>query len=139
MGPRGGGGGFGFLHLIVGMISAAILVALFVALVLLLLKIATKKGWISRPRHRPHPHHGGPHPEPGAPPQPAQHGPSDAQRILDERLARGEIEIDDYRARRDALAGTSYPPFHQPPSAPTPSAPPAGGPETRVDEQPPHE
>jgi len=118
--------------MIVGMISAAILVALFVALVLLILKFAVKKGWIRKPKHGPH--HGGPHPEPGAPHNP-QPGPSDAQRILDERLARGEIEIDDYRARRDALAGTGYPPFHQPP---TPPGPPAGDPETRVDEHPPH-
>lgn len=29
--------------------------------------------------------------------------PGDARRILDERLARGEIEPEDYRARRDAL------------------------------------
>lgn len=28
----------------------------------------------------------------------------DPRTVLDERLARGEIEIDEYRARRDALA-----------------------------------
>jgi putative membrane protein len=32
-------------------------------------------------------------------------GGADARRILDERFARGEIEPDDYRARRDLLDG----------------------------------
>ncbi len=32
-------------------------------------------------------------------------GGVDARRILDERFARGEIEPDDYRARRDLLDG----------------------------------
>jgi putative membrane protein len=32
-----------------------------------------------------------------------------AQQILDERLARGEIEVDDYRARLDALRAASEP------------------------------
>ncbi len=130
MGPRGGGGGFGFAHMIVGMMSAAILFALFVALVLLALKFAMKKGWIKRPHRGPHEHHGH-RSEPGAPQQP-QPGPSDAHRILDERLARGEIEVDDYKLRRDALSGNSYPPFNQPP------APPVDHSETRIDEHPPH-
>ena len=130
MGPRGGGAGFGFPHMIVGMMSAAILFALFAALVLLAVKLAKKKGWIGRHHHDPH--HHGPNPEPGAP-NPPQTGPPDAQQILDERLARGEIEVDDYRIRRDALSGNSYPPFNQPPT------PPVGPPhETRVDEHPPH-
>lgn len=30
--------------------------------------------------------------------------PSDARRVLDERLARGELDIEDYQARRRALA-----------------------------------
>ncbi len=129
MGPRGGGAGFGFPHMIVGMMSAAILFALFAALVLLAVKLAKKKGWIGK-HHDPH--HHGPNPEPGAP-NPPQPGPPDAQQILDERLARGEIEVDDYRIRRDALSGNSYPPFNQPPTPPV--GPP---PETRVDEHPPH-
>ena len=32
---------------------------------------------------------------------------SDPQRILDERFARGEIDADEYRQRRDTLAGRS--------------------------------
>lgn len=31
----------------------------------------------------------------------------DPLRILDERFARGELDLDDYRARQDALHGTS--------------------------------
>ncbi|MCB0890607.1 MAG: hypothetical protein KDB51_01895, partial [Propionibacteriaceae bacterium] len=95
MGPRGGGGGFGFLHMIGGLIGMALFFAVLLGLAALVYKIAVKKGWVKR-------HHRGPHghrPEPGGPPQ---HHPGDALRILDERLARGEIEIDDYKARRDA-------------------------------------
>lgn len=48
--------------------------------------------------------------------------PPYAQQILDERLARGEIEIDEYRLRRDELRGVSQPP-EAPPETP-PAAPP---------------
>jgi putative membrane protein len=37
---------------------------------------------------------------PGGPPAPTE---SDAIRILDERFARGEVDADDYRQRRDLL------------------------------------
>lgn len=30
--------------------------------------------------------------------------PTDARRILDERLARGDIQVEEYQARKDALA-----------------------------------
>ena len=119
MGPRGGGGGFGFLHMIGGLIGMALFFAVLLGLAALVYKIAVKKGWVKR-------HHRGPHghrPEPGGPPQ---HHPGDALRILDERLARGEIEIDDYKGRRDALTGNSFPPFHQPPQPGPPH--PADGP-----------
>lgn len=121
MGPRGGGGGggFGFLHMIGGLIGMALFFAVLLGLAALVYKIAVKKGWVKL-------HHRGPHghrPEPGGPPQ---HHPGDALRILDERLARGEIEIDDYKARRDALTGNSFPPFHQPPHPEPPH--PADGP-----------
>ncbi|MFT4296834.1 MAG: hypothetical protein QM582_15635 [Micropruina sp.] len=125
MGPRGGGG-FGLLHMIAGLVGLALFFAILLGLAALAFQVARKKGWVGK-GHRPcH----GPHREPGAPP--AQPGPWEALRILDERLARGDIEIADYQARRDALNGTSYPPFHQPPThqPPTPPAPDAP---TRVD------
>lgn len=127
MGPRGGGG-FGFLHMIAGLVGAAVFLVVLLGLAVLAYKIARKKGWVS-PRHRPG--HGPRRHEPGAPPA-GPPGPWDALRILDERLARGEIEIPDYQARRDALTGNSFPPFHQPPN------PPAAAQDTQVDEhQPP--
>jgi len=36
---------------------------------------------------------------------PAPTSPPDARRILDERFARGEIDEDEYRRRRDTLSG----------------------------------
>ncbi len=36
---------------------------------------------------------------------PAATTTSDAQRILDERFARGEIDVDEYQRRRDVLRG----------------------------------
>lgn len=36
-----------------------------------------------------------------------RHGTDAAERILDERLARGEIEMREHRRLRDAIAGTS--------------------------------
>ena len=144
MGPRGGGGGFGFLHVIGGLISMALFFALLVLLAALAYKLAVKKGWVRKPRQ----HGRGPFGHRGEPGGPQPHQPHDALRILDERLARGEIEIEDYKARRDALTGNSYPPFQQPPR-PEDSAPPAppaatpaphapDAPVTLVDEHPPH-
>ena len=46
------------------------------------------------------------HPGPHAPAQPAAaQAPADALRILDERLARGDMDVDDYLTRRAALLG----------------------------------
>jgi putative membrane protein len=39
----------------------------------------------------------------GMPPSSRRSGPSPARRILDERYARGEIDDEEYRRRRDAL------------------------------------
>ena len=54
------------------------------------------------------------HHAPAAQPQQPHVGPAPlaaakptAQQILDERLARGEIEVDDYRARLEALRAAS--------------------------------
>ena len=136
MGPRGG---FHFLHLIGGMICLALFFAVLLGLLFLALGIARKKGWLpKRPFGPGGPgHHGpgrhGPRHEPGAPHGP---GPHEALRILDERLARSEIEIDDYLARRDALTGNRFPPFQQPPHSP--HTPPHGpGPHTPGPHTPP--
>lgn len=115
-----GGGGYGFWHFLSGLMGLMFFLALLTALAFLAYKLATRKGWLAKGGgHRGG--HGGHRHEPGAP---QQHGPFDALRILDERLARGEIEIDDYRARRDALTGNSFPPFTQPPQSPASSQPP---------------
>lgn len=136
MGPRGVGG-FGF-HVIAGMVGLVLFIAVVAGLIAVAAAIARKKGWgpPSRGGHRPGP---GPHPEPGAPPH-GSPGPWEALRILDERLARGEIEIDDYHARRNALNGAGYPPFQQPPAPPGPPGPehrPDGPPPTREEPRPP--
>lgn len=123
MGPRGGGGGFSPLHMMAGLFGMALFFALMLGLAVLAYKVAVKKGWVAK---RPHREPGGKRPEPGVP-QGQQTG--NAQHILDERLARGEIEIDDYKARRDALTGNSFPPFHQPP---------ADQPQPPANEHPPH-
>ncbi|MGB4628765.1 MAG: hypothetical protein WBH64_04795, partial [Propionicimonas sp.] len=45
------------------------------------------------------------HHHPGHVPPPPEATASNAFQILDERLARGEIEVDDYLSRRAALSG----------------------------------
>ena len=45
-------------------------------------------------------------PRPGAGARGEQRGGDDAQRILGERLARGEIDADEYRRLRDVLASS---------------------------------
>ena len=63
MGPRGGGG-FGFLHMIGGLVGMVLFLAILLGLAALAYKFARKKGWVSgghRPGH-------GPRHEPGAPP-----------------------------------------------------------------------
>lgn len=79
-----------------------------------------------QPGHHPGHHAGGP----AAPPMPPQ--PGDALRILDERLARGDIDVDDYLTRRAALTGdrpngTVFSPSPDPGQGSTgEDAPPAG-------------
>ncbi len=75
----------------IAIIVLALLVALAVAALVALIV------WLSRSRH-PATHAAAA--APGAPPAAPV---LDARRILDERLARGEIDADDYRARREAL------------------------------------
>jgi putative membrane protein len=57
--------------------------------------------WAGGSRHREHvPPAAGPQAAPPVAPPPDQ-----AQRILDERFARGEIDAEEYRLRRDVLRG----------------------------------
>ena len=77
----------------IGIVFMVLLVALVVAGLVALIV------WISR---------NGQAPTPGAAagPTPSAAGPPiDARRILDERLARGDIDPEEYRSRRDALEG----------------------------------
>jgi len=83
----------------IGLVLVSLLVALVIAgLVALII-------WISRSRRTGHPVAAAPAPPVGASPTTvaAVAPPVDARRILDERLARGDIDPDDYRARREAL------------------------------------
>ncbi|MDQ7991876.1 MAG: hypothetical protein AAGC63_07325 [Propionicimonas sp.] len=80
----------------------------FGTMLLLALGIALLVIWlVKRRKHNHHPgaHHPGWQPgSPPFPPQPPQ-PPSSALQILDERLARGDIDVDDYLTRRAALLG----------------------------------
>ncbi len=79
-------------------------------LVLLVLVVAGLVLWLVKRRQTAkgqpgaHPH---PHWQPGAPPgpPPGPQPPVNALQILDERLARGDVEVDDYLTRRAALLG----------------------------------
>jgi putative membrane protein len=46
----------------------------------------------------------------GAGSRPGAEPPADPRRILDERYARGEIQLDEYQARKEALAGAERAP-----------------------------
>ena len=84
-------------------------------LVLLAIAVAALVWWLLKRRkapgqagapHRP-PWQPGAGPHAGPPPMPQQ--PVNAVQILDERLARGDIEVDDYLTRRAALLGDRPP------------------------------
>lgn len=114
-----------FLHMGC-MLALALAIAL---LVLWLLK--RRKG--AHSHHAPGTHSPGQHGwQPGGPPGPqpfAAQPPANALQILDERLARGDIDVDDYLTRRSALLGdrpngTEFAPGGQPPQPPRPPEPP---------------
>ncbi len=97
---RGGGAGMSLFHMIASGIGCLIALALTVALVVLIVKLL--KGW--RPKGMSAgwaPQAGAAAAAPAAPEDPTD----SALRILSERLANGEIEVDDYYARRTALKG----------------------------------
>lgn len=112
-GPGGGMGGsmlWGFL----GFVGTLVVLAMITILIVALVKRAKGKkfgpgahGPMGHPMHRP--------------PMPP------AVQILDERLARGEIEVEDYMTRKAALLGTAGPVANEwtsaPPAPPAPDAP----------------
>lgn len=61
--------------------------------------------------------------EPGAPstPQPTQTSSPDPLRLLDERFARGEMDVEDYRTRRELLAAHATGPTGSRTASPTSS------------------
>lgn len=91
------GSGFGVLFGVAGFLGTLLLLAGITALIVYLVKR-------SKGAHPGHPHY---HPRPATSP---------AIQVLDERLARGEIEIEDYLNRKSALLGE--------PSKPTEWTPP---------------
>lgn len=103
-------------------------------LLLLALAIALLVFWLVKRRNGDFPkgaHHHGWHP---TPPPFAPQPPSAALQVLDERLARGDIDVDDYLTRRAALLGDRPNGSEFRPAPPAPEQPrtdsPEGGNET---------
>jgi putative membrane protein len=114
--PGPGMNGSGMLAGFVGFIGTLVLLGLITLLVVYLVK--RSKGKLGTPEGFGHPHH--------RPPMPP------AVQILDERLARGEIEVEDYMTRKAALLGSAGPVANEwTPQPPRPEAPPTE--ETKVD------
>lgn len=109
--PGPGSGGnmlFGFM----GFIGTIVLLGLIALFVVMLVKRA--KGKSGNPMGFGHAHHG------YRPPMPP------ALQLLDERLARGEIEVEDYMTRKAALLGSNGPIANEwTPQQPPAEAPPA--------------
>jgi len=110
-GPMGGMGGGGLFFGVAGFIFTLLVIGLITALVVFLVK---------RSKHGP-----GPHPHRGRPPFAPFLPP--ALQLLDERLARGEIDVPDYLERKAAMLGEHPRPteWTAGPSAPGPEGPPA--------------
>ncbi len=70
---------------------------LWIVMIVALLVFFGLLAWVALNITRPRDTHG------GAPQPPADTNGSDPLRILDERLARGDIEVDEYTRRRDLL------------------------------------
>ncbi|MGC3954859.1 MAG: hypothetical protein QM804_11565 [Propionicimonas sp.] len=88
---------------LVSIVFLILLVTATVALIWWLIRRrkAAAAGFPAQPHWQPGPGH------PGQPPTPQP--PANAVQILDERLARGDLEVDDYLARRAALLGDRPP------------------------------
>lgn len=91
--PGPGMNGSGMLFGMLGFIGTIVLLGLITLLVVFLVK--RNKGGVGGHTGYGHPHH--------RPPMPP------AVQILDERLARGEIEVEDYMTRKAALLGATGP------------------------------
>ena len=114
--PGPGFGGGNMLFGIFGFIGTLVLLGLITLFVIYLVK--RSKGMAGTPSGFGHPHH--------RPPMPP------AVQILDERLARGEIEVEDYMTRKAALLGSAGPVANEwTPQQPPADAAPAD--ETKVD------
>ncbi len=115
-GPGGGMYGGSLLWGFMGFIGTLVVLTLIALFVLFLVKKAKGKKF-----------------GPGAPgPMGHYHRPPmpPAVQILDERLARGEIEVEDYMTRKAALLGGSGPAANEwTPQAPTPPQPESPKPE----------
>jgi uncharacterized membrane protein len=93
-----GGRGMSIMHMIASGIGFVIAVAITIALVVLIVKLL--KGW------RPAGYRGWVPQAAAAGAAPVAEDPTDsAMKILSERLAQGDIDVDDYYARRTALKG----------------------------------
>ena len=113
--PGHGMNGSGMLFGMLGFIGTIVLLGLITLLVVYLIK--RNKDTAGSPAGFGHPHQ--------RPPMPP------AVQILDERLARGEIEVEDYMTRKAALLGASGPVSNEWTPQPTPAAPATD--ETKVD------
>ena len=103
MGGRGYMGGMGPGMWVGHLLGMLVLLALVAAVVWLLLRLnRTRVGVVGTPV---------PTAAPGAAPVAPQ--PRDALALLDERLARGDIEVSDYETRRRALTGQHVPDANQ--------------------------
>jgi putative membrane protein len=99
---HGGGGHHGAWFWIFPGITMILFWVLLVIVIVLLWRVVT-----GRSRGRWAAKAGGPIPPP---PQRSAPNPPSAEQLLAERLARGEIEVDDYHRRLAALRGGGAPP-----------------------------
>jgi putative membrane protein len=113
--PNPGMNGSGMLAGIVGFVGTIVLLGLITLFVIYLVK--RSKGTLGKRAGFDHPHH--------RPPMPP------AVQILDERLARGEIEVEDYMTRKAALLGSAGPVANEWTPQPPAETPPTE--ETKVD------
>jgi putative membrane protein len=117
MGPYGplrihGGVNHGWFWVFSGVTMVLFWIVLLLAIVLLVRAVTGRSRWHARAGAG----HTMPAPPAGAATEPGP-GPSSAEQVLAERLARGDIDVDDYHRRLAALRqGTVPPPPTTPPA-----------------------